>query len=117
MPFLAPIGIALGFTGAAAAVAGTVATGLAVAGVGEGIALGINSASQASQAKKASEAAANQQASATAALQTAQDTASTQAQGALTAKRQAAAASTDIFTSPLGLTTQASTARKTLTGQ
>ena len=72
--------------------------------------------SQATQTKKATEAAAAQQAAATAALTTAQDTASTQAQNALTAKRQAAAASSDIDTSPLGISTQATTARKTLLG-
>ena len=85
-----------------------------IAGAGVAITEGIQ---QADQTKKASENAANQQAAATAALQTAQDTASTQAQGALTAKRAAAAGSQDVFTSPLGITTQANTARKTLTGQ
>ena len=75
-----------------------------------------DSIQQGDQAKKASEAAANQQAAANAALTTAQDTASSQAQAALTAKRQAAGASQDVFTSPLGITTQANTARKTLLG-
>lgn len=75
------------------------------------------SISQGNQAKKAANDASNQQAAAIANLQTAQNTASTQAQNALTAKRQAAIGSSDVYTSPLGLQTQASTARKTLLGQ
>ena len=45
MPFLAPIGVALGFSGTAAAVAGTVATAAVVAGVGTSIAGAVGSAS------------------------------------------------------------------------
>ena len=77
---------------------------------------GSSSTSPAEASKQAAEAAASTQAQAIAKLQTAQNTASTQAQAALTAKRQAAAMSSDVFTSPLGLTTQAATAKKTLLG-
>jgi hypothetical protein len=89
----------------------------AIAAVVEGAVSITQSIQSADQSKKATEAAAGQQAAATAELQQSQQTASTQAQNALTAKRAAAASSTDIFTSPLGLATQATTAKKTLTGQ
>lgn len=76
----------------------------------------VSSVQQADQTKKAAATAAAQQAAALASLTTAQNTASTQAQNALTLKRQAAASSQDIFTSPLGLPQQATTAKKTLLG-
>ena len=72
-----------------------------------------------SQAKATANAAADATAAQTQAiaqLQTAQQTASTQAQAALDAKRRAATSSQDTFTSPLGVTTQAATAKKTLLG-
>jgi hypothetical protein len=87
--------------------------GAAVAGAATSIVSAVQSSDQ---TKKATENAANQQAAANAALVTAQDTASSQAQAALSQKRQAAGASQDVYTSPLGLTTQANTARKTLLG-
>lgn len=71
---------------------------------------------QATQTKKAQGAAEAAQAKALGDLQTAQQTASTQAQNALQAKRAAATSSQDIFTSPLGLQTQATTAKKQLLG-
>ena len=93
----------------AAIIGATAAVGSAAVGITEGV-------SQANQAKKATEAAAQQQAAANAALTTAQDTASSQAQAALSAKRAAASSSQDVYTSPLGLSTQATTARKSLLG-
>jgi len=89
----------------------------AIAAVAEGAYSITNSVQQGNQAKKAGEAASNAQAQATLDLQNSQATASSQAQAALNAKRQAASASQDIFTSPLGITGQASTARKQLLGQ
>ena len=67
------------------------------------------------QAKKAAATAANDQSAAIAQLSASQQAAASQAQAALNAKR--AGATQDILTSPLGIQTQASTARKTLTGQ
>jgi len=77
---------------------------------------GTHTQSSATLSKNAANDARAAQTQAIADLNTAQATASSQAQAALTAKRAAAAGSSDIFTSPLGLTTQAATSRKALLG-
>lgn len=114
---LVAVGTAVGASAGSAAVVGglvVAGTGLAAADIGTSI---YSADAQSTASKKAAGAAAADQNAANVALQTAQDTASTQAQNALTAKRQAAGASQDVFTSPLGLQTQAQTSRITLTGQ
>ena len=75
-----------------------------------------SSTSPAEASKQAADAATQAQSQAIADLQTAQNTASSQAQNALNSKRRAMAGSSDVFTSPLGLGTQATTAKKTLLG-
>ena len=77
---------------------------------------GTHTQSAATMSKNAANDAAQAQAQAIANLQNAQNTASTQAQNALDAKRRAATSSQDVFTSPLGLTTQAATSKKVLLG-
>ena len=89
----------------------------AIGAIGFGVESIVQGQQQASQAKKAANQSAQQQAAALAQLKAGQEAAATQAQNALNAKRAAAASSTDIYTSPLGLTTQANTAKKMLTGQ
>lgn len=68
-----------------------------------------------SQAKNAAQAAEQQNAATIAAFKDSQATASTNAQTAV--RRRAKAASQTVFTSPLGLSTQADVSRKTLLGQ
>jgi len=108
VPFAATVGTALGTS---AAVGGAVVAGT-VAKVGMDIAAG----QQAKKAaKKASQDVSTQNAAAIQNLKDSQANASTQAQAAIDARRRAA--SQTIFTSPLGVTQQASVAKKQLLGQ
>ena len=93
-----------------------VAAAAVMAGIGAGVSM-YEGNQQAKASKNAANDAANAQAKAIADLQTAQNTASSQAQNALDAKRRAAMSSSDIYTSPLGITGMAQTAQKTLLGQ
>ena len=69
------------------------------------------------QAEAASAASLGQQKAASDKLQQAQTTASAQAQAQLSQRQRARASMGNIFTSPLGLSGRATTARKTLLGQ
>lgn len=113
LPFAATVGAALG----GSATLG----GLAIAGAGATAAGTISSGVQASKQAKSANSAANdallKNAAAVQSVKDAQTNASTQAQSALDTRRRSMAGSQTIFTSPLGLTQQATTAKKTLLGQ
>jgi hypothetical protein len=67
--------------------------------------------------KDAQNQAAEANAKAIADAKAAQEGAAAQAQGQITARKRAIARSRSVFTSPLGLSTSADTARKTLLGE
>lgn len=113
IPFAATVG---GWFGTSAAVGGAIIAGTAATATAVGTSIS-GSTAQASAARRAAGAAAAQNAKAIADIQTAKDTAASQAQGALTDKQRAIARSRSIFTSPLGLATQAETSKKVLLGE
>ena len=96
---------------------GFLATAAIVGGLATAGATVYSAQSQANATKKAANAASAQNAAAIQNAKDAQSAASTQAQNAITSKARAVGASQSIYTSPLGLTTQASTVKKTLLGQ
>lgn len=119
IPFAATVGAAIGATGSAAAIA--TAGGMAIAGgVATAAAIGTTVANTQAQAKASKQAASQQQAqtnTSIADLNQAKDAASTVAQASLATKQRLRAGSQTIFTSPLGISGQATTAKKTLLGQ
>lgn len=110
IPFAATVGTALG----GSATLG----GLAIATAAGSIAQGVTSTqSQANAAKKAANAAAANNAAAISQAQDSVNAAGANASAAMKKRNQAMARSKSIYTSPLGITTQAQTAKKTLLGQ
>lgn len=112
MPFLAPIGIALGATAASAATVGTIAT---VAAVGA-VAAGVGGALQAGSAKKAAKSQ-NAQIAALQAQTTGQQPSQTDANAvaAQTMAQRRQAYTQTLLTNPQGISGQPSTG-KTLLG-
>lgn len=94
---------------------GFVATAIALAGAASAGASIYSSNQQAKASKQASEAAAQQNSAAIQAVKDGQNNASTNA--AATIKKRVSSASQTVYTSPLGLSGEASTVRKTLLGQ
>jgi hypothetical protein len=84
---------------------------------GEDMYKGITGQTAAKQMKEVSDEAAAREQKATAELQASQATASSQAAEVLKKRKAISSKSTNIFTSPLGLSGTATTARKTLLGQ
>ncbi len=119
MPFLAPIGFSLGVTGS---VASGVGVGLASA-VGAGaVGLGAYGASKflssmtpKQQPSYAGSTAQSRNTAAVDELQAAQNTASTQAAELVRRRRRSGTQTT--FTNPLGISDQATVAKKTLLGE
>ena len=116
MAALVAIGGALGAPTAAAGLVG----GLAVAGTGAAIGMSANQSARAAtaaqnQSRDAAKAAAENNAATLQAFKDSKNTASTNAVNAV--RRRTIAASQSVFTSPLGITTEADTTRKTLLGQ
>lgn len=99
MPFLAPIVPALTAVGAIAGAASTIYSGI----------------QQQKQAKKAASDASAQNTAAIQNVKDAQANASNQAQAIL--KKRAISATQTVYSSPLGISGQASTSKKMLTGQ
>lgn len=110
VPFAATVG---GWLGGSAALGGT-----AIVATAATAASAINSASAANSAKKSAKGAAEQAQrdndAAIAKVKAAQATASNRASGAIARRKRNTSQS--IFTSPLGLSTQAETAKKALLG-
>jgi hypothetical protein len=120
LPFAATIGSMIGATGTAAAVA--TAGGMAIAGTAAATAaVGTSlygSSAQKTASKKAADAAQQQNAAAVQSVKDAQGSASTTAQSTLAdVTKRVRQSSQTIFTSPLGIGGQASTAKKVLLGQ
>lgn len=96
-----------------------VAAGAAIVG-GAGAMVGSQMSANNKAVKSSNAAAAEAQQrnqAAIAEVKSAQSNASTQAQASITAKRKAMARSQTVFTNPLGIADQASTAKKTLLGE
>ncbi len=91
-----------------------VAIGLAVAAIGSSV---YNTQKQATASKKAADNVSAMNAKAIADAKAAESNAAEQAANAINEKRRSRARSQSIFTSPLGLTTQAATTRKMLLGE
>ena len=116
MPFLIPIGTALGVGGAGTAAA--VAGGAAVAAVGAGIGTSVySSQAQANQAKKSAAHQADLTKQAQDKMAKAESTAASQAAESIRRRQASMTRSKSIYTSPLGIQTQAQTARKALLGE
>ena len=77
----------------------------------------IDSGKQAKAAKNAASNAAAQNAAAIQSIKDSQNAASTNAKNQIDARSRARSGAQSIFTSPLGITTQANTAKKTLLGE
>lgn len=88
---------------------------IGAAGISAGVSISQGNR-QAGAAKNASQAVEQQNSKAIQDVKDAQASASTQAQSALDAKRRASNVTQSVYTSPLGITTQAETAKKTLLG-
>lgn len=121
MAFIPAIGAAiLGTTGTAAAT-GFAATAVGAAAVGTTAYMGYQAltgpAKQAKAANKAAEEASRQNAAAIQGVKDAQSNASNAAQAQLQARARARSGSQTVYTSPLGISGQADTAKKKLLGE
>ena len=91
---------------------------VAIAGTAASVGTSMYSSNKATKASNnAARDASAANAKAIADAKAAKDTAASQAAGALTQRKRSIARSQSVFTSPLGVTDQASTIRKTLLGQ